>query len=263
MKKTILRFHDGTIYGWKATGEKDASEHRGILIYSQGPDRFAVAQANKTIRLDRVAQGDRSSNPYLGNQSYFGLIYLLVKSRYYTDKSYSNFEDLVGQIRCHPEFQRVIALEKVFRESENRFVKAKVTDEYLRTFSTESLIPIIGLNFDPENDEQLGMLAEKELKRILFQAAEKGSQALELIAKASKAIESKAQVISGEAALFIEALGAITRELQEVPTQRDFREYFIQKRKGRTEEQFKSLRDSLGFKWLPHAKRGRKKGGAK
>ena len=56
---------------------------------------------------------------------------------------------------------------------------------------------------------------------------------------------------------FCTVIERVTCELEDVPTQKQIREPWIKMQAGRNEDQFRRIRDRLGFSWLPTAKRGK------
>lgn len=95
-----------------------------------------------------------------------------------------------------------------------------------------------------------------------------GSKGLHDLAKLLELIEKKAEISPGNAASinpyftpeeldFCTCLKRLTCAAEDVPNQKQVREAWMAMRRGRNEDQFRSVRDSLGFGWLPAARRGK------
>jgi hypothetical protein len=95
-----------------------------------------------------------------------------------------------------------------------------------------------------------------------------GSKGLSEITHLIEVIERKSEILpqnllsagtplTGEEQDFCAVLERETCELEDVPSQRQIRESWVKMQAGRSEDQFRRIRDRLGFSWLPAAKRGK------
>jgi hypothetical protein len=104
--------------------------------------------------------------------------------------------------------------------------------------------------------------------RIVDLIERHGSKGLHELAQLLELIEKKSEIstsnsVGVDPALTLEeqdfctALERETCAIEDVPNQKQVREAWLSMRRGRNEDQFRRVRDRLGFRWLPAAKRGK------
>jgi len=103
--------------------------------------------------------------------------------------------------------------------------------------------------------------------RIVELIERSGSEGLHDLAKVLELIEKKSEISPAQYGLypaltreeqdFCTCLERLTCDVEDVPNQKQVREAWLAMRKGRNEDHFRSVRDKLGFGWLPAAKRGK------
>lgn len=142
------------------------------------------------------------------------------------------------------------------------------TPEFLRERMTHALLGSeVGAEFKTyiEFEGSLESIIKSTLGKWVVELIEGGgSRSLRELLRLLEAIESKSawfteepkEVLTHEEAEFCKVLSRATCEIADVPTQKRVREEWLAIRSGRTERQFIDVRNALGFKWLPQAKRG-------
>lgn len=149
-----------------------------------------------------------------------------------------------------PEYLRERILE---RSKWARFIQV------MNQIEDEALVPFDSL------ENQL----KKHIGDALVDLIERGgSRAVHELGDLIELIENKSKILpqdplgqdnslTQEELSFCEVLAYETCKIADVPTQKHVREAWIAQRAGRNEDQFKTIRDRLGFKWLPASKRGK------
>lgn len=120
----------------------------------------------------------------------------------------------------------------------------------------------------PDDDSYLELEFKEFIGNRIIELIEMyGSKGLHDLAKLIELIENKSEIseassepidtLTREEQDFCACLKRLTCDMEDVPNQKQVREAWLEMRKGRNEDQFRSVRDKLGFGWLPAAKRGK------
>jgi hypothetical protein len=287
----------GVAYG--APSPCDSTLRGKIKIYDNLPfleekhPPIVEVTPNMFLRLDAIAQGIKKSNPYLEKDALFPLLYslraqeipileqhrklliaelrtnltfLISCSRAYFASLPFPQAEVFLKVVCETNEKHPLALHWNLLNADNvrftfgEFHKAmgyyKVETSILNFESGErELIP-----FDAYNDQHCEDLAVSLLSQIIDEALSKGGAELNLISKAATLIDKKGRHLEKEEIDFLDSIKGAFMELYVVPSQKSVRTLFLATKNWYTPDQFKRIRNRLGFRWLPTASSGRPKG---
>ena len=254
MKWEVITNHEGKYCGWEATRETERGKSEsGTLYYYCGPmatdgHPIVIAEPGTRVLRSRLSIGSKTNNPYLSKDSLFPLLL--------------NF---VQQEKVHQHHEEILNAEPHIREIK------RMVEEDPRKSKYHTLLFLKHLNYDGEFSDPWYKASEEVLSEMMIDACVSGSERLDLVAKAIRAIETKTEYLISEIAggfpvdndehltdeqKFLALIERVTLQKEEPPSKKDLRVAFdraisINQDTENQRIKFTRLITKLGFDWLP------------